>query len=115
SAPQSRYLEVVFMTTRRNDELPLEIDRHRRHSSARLEFGRDFFYGRAVKHDRQHAVLEAVAVEDFAEARSQNRPQAHLHHRPNGSLARGTAAEVCTGEQDFGIAIRSPIENKIRI
>ena len=50
--------------------------------------------------DRQHAVLEAVVVEDVGEARRDDGPEAVILDRPDGVLAAGAAAEVPAGQQD---------------
>ena len=65
--------------------------------------------------DRQHAVLEAVVVEDVAELRRDHAADAVVHQRPGRVLARGAAAEVVVGDDDLGLAVGRLVEHEIRV
>ena len=64
--------------------------------------------------DRQHAVLEAVVVENVAERGRDHAADAEIHQRPGRVLARA-AAEIVAGDQDLGLAIGRLVEHEIRV
>ena len=65
--------------------------------------------------DRQHAVLEAVVVENVAERGRDHAGDAEIHERPGRVLARGAATEIVAGDQNLGLAIGRLVEHEIRI
>ena len=65
--------------------------------------------------DRQHAVLEAVVVEDVAERGRDHAADAEIHQRPGRVLARGAAAEIVAGDQDLGLAIGRLVEHEVGV
>src|SRR5690606_36015032 len=71
--------------------------------------------GRLVEHDRQQAVLEAVAVEDLGEARRDDRTDAPVGQRPRSVLAARAATEVGPGEKDVGPGIAWLVERKLKV
>src|SRR5207245_1911470 len=62
---------------------------------------------------RQQAVLEAVLMEDVAEARRDHRAHAVGRQRPHRGLARGAAAEVLGGDDDPGSAVRRLVQDEV--
>src|SRR5262249_22112662 len=65
--------------------------------------------------DRQHAVLEAVVVEDVAERGRDHAADAEIHQRPGRVLARRAAAEIVACDQDLGLAIGRLVEDEIGV
>ena len=55
-----------------------------------------------LESDREHAVLEAVGVEDVGEGGGDDDAEAVVGQRPGGMLTARTAAEVAAGQQDRG-------------
>src|SRR4051794_13300881 len=55
--------------------------------------------------DRDDAVLDAVPLEDLAEAHADQRLQPKIHHRESRALARRAATEVLIGDENFRVAI----------
>ena len=53
-----------------------------------------------AEHDRQHAVLEAVVIENVGEAGGDDHAEAVILQRPRGVLAAGAAAEIAASQQD---------------
>src|SRR5580658_3083617 len=96
------------------DFLLFQIDAERRIGAA-LGVVEQFFqiFGRHL--DRQHAVLEAVVVENVAERGRDDAGDAEIHQRPGCVLARGAAAEIVVGDQDFRLAIGRLVEHEIRV
>src|SRR5262249_15568816 len=89
-APEGIDGEGVARPVRPREDLGLEVDGHR---GARplVQIGAQR-RGQLSRHDdRQRAVLEAVLVEDVAEARADEAPEPGGHERPYRSLARGAA------------------------
>ncbi len=68
-----------------------------------------------VKLDRQHAVLEAVAVEDVGKARCDQRADAEIRQCPGGMLPAGSATEVVTREQDLCARETGLVQHEIGI
>src|SRR3954463_3714675 len=52
-----------------------------------------------AEYDRQHAVLEAVVVEDVGEAGGDDDAEAPVFECPGGVLAAGAATEVDAGQE----------------
>ncbi len=65
--------------------------------------------------DRQHAVLEAVVVENIAERGRDHAADAEIHQRPGRVLARRAAAEIVAGDQDLGFAIGRLVEHEVGV
>src|SRR6202000_3390216 len=58
----------------------------------------------------KQTVLQTIAVEDFGEARSDQRTEAIVHYRVGGTFSRRAATEVGVGQQDFGLAVRGVVQ-----
>ena len=70
---------------------------------------------RFAQPDRQHAVLEAVVVEDVGEAGGDDDAKAVVLERPGGVLAAGAAAEIPPG-QEHGRALGGGlVELEVRV
>src|SRR5690606_19874667 len=80
-----------------------------------VHLGEQAVNGRLVEHDRQQAVLEAVAVEDLGEARRDDRTDAPVGQRPRSVLAARAATEVGPGEKDVGPGIAWLVERKLKV
>src|ERR1700733_12750617 len=65
--------------------------------------------------DRQHAVLEAVIVEDVAKRGRDDAADAEIEQRPRRMLAARTAAEIVAGNQHLGVAVARLVEDEIGI
>lgn len=61
----------------------------------------------------EETVVEAVRVEDLAEARCDDGSDAHLHQAPDGVLAARAAAEVRTRADDRGLFEPGPVEDAV--
>src|SRR3954469_143436 len=96
------------------DLLLLQVDRQRRVGAA-LGVVEQFLQILGADLDRQHAVLEAVVVEDVAELGRDHAADAVVHQRPGRVLARGAAAEVVVGDDDLRLAVGWLVEHEIRI
>ena len=93
---------------------------------ARFQIGRQLVAGMAAapleqifdllfaEHDRQHAVLEAVVVEDVGEAGRDEHAEALVFERPRGMLAAGAAAEIAPREQHARAFGLGPVQFEVR-
>jgi len=63
----------------------------------------------------QHAVLEAVVVEDVGEARRDDAADAEIQQRPGRMLPRGAAAEIGAGHQDRRLAVGRAVQHELRL
>src|SRR5262249_31285477 len=97
-----------------SDLLLLQVDRQRRIGAA-LGVVEQLLQILRLDLDRQHAVLEAVVVEDVAERGRDHATDAEVHQRPRRVLARGAATEIVTGDQNFGLAIGRLVEHEVRV
>ncbi len=68
-----------------------------------------------VQLDRQHAVLEAVVVEDVGEAGGDDRLEPVIGQRPDGMFAAAAAAEIAPRDQDRGPLYVRPVELEVRV
>ncbi len=66
-----------------------------------------------VQHDRQHAVLEAVVVEDIGKAGGDDDAESPILEGPRRVLAAGAAAEIATRQQDARAFGFGPIQLEI--
>ena len=63
--------------------------------------------------DRQHAILEAVAVEDFPEARRDDAANAEIGERPYCLFTAGPRAEITARHHDLCAIERLAVEHEI--
>jgi hypothetical protein len=70
---------------------------------------------RIVQPDREHAVLEAVVVEDVGETRRDEHAKSVVGKRPGGVLAARATAEVAPRQEDAGTAVFGPVQLEIGI
>ena len=96
------------------DFLLLQVDRQRGVGAA-LGVVEQLLQVLGADLDRQHAVLEAVVVEDVAELGRDHAADAVVHQRPGRVLARGAAAEIVVGDHDLGLAIGRLVEHEVRV
>src|SRR5580704_8763772 len=96
------------------DFLLLEIDGERRVGAA-LGIVEQFLQILRRHLDRQHAVLEAVVVENVAERGRDHAGDAEIQQRPRRVLARGAAAEIVAGDQNLRFAIGRLVEHEILV
>ncbi len=80
--------------------------------SAALEKIVDRIVGKA---NRQHAVFEAVVIENIGEAGGDNHAEAVIAQCPRGMLAAGPAAEITAGQKDACASVFGPVEFEFRI
>src|SRR5438874_9948221 len=104
--------EAELATVGRDHPAGLEVDRQRRAPAGLLDLARERLDGRIVELDGEHAVLEAVRVEDEAEARRDHGAETEVAQRPDRRLARAAACEVAAGEQDGGVPVRLSVEHE---
>ena len=107
-------LELDRAAIRPLDFLLFQIDRQSRIGAA-LGVVEQFFEVFRRDADRQHAILEAVIVENIAERGRDHAADAEIHQRPGRVFPRGTAAEIVAGDQDLGFAIGRLVEDEIRV
>ena len=116
SACSQRQADVVQAVEQAVAAERLDLERQRQAvvvgERARFEVGRQLvagMLGRALEQvvdllfaepDRQHAVLEAVVVEDVGEAGGDDHAEAVVLERPRGVLAARAAAEVAPRQQN---------------
>ena len=106
--------EVEHLPVRACDRLRRKIDRQPRIGPlAGVVHQRLDRLGR--QHDRQDAVLEAVAVEDIGEAGRDDSADAIVQQRPGRVLARAAAAEVLTRDDDLGLAVGGLVQDEVRV
>src|SRR3546814_16437062 len=67
------------------------------------------------QHDGQHAVLQAVAVEDVGKAGGDERTNAIVVQRPRRVFAAGAAAEVRSRQQDGGTLVAGLVQHESRV
>src|SRR3984893_7559840 len=96
------------------DFLFLQVDAERRIGAA-LGVVEQLFQVFRRHLDRQHAVLEAVVVENVPERGRDHAGDAEIHQRPGRVLARGAAAEIVVGDQNLRLAIGRLVEHEIGI
>ena len=108
-------LETMPLSRRRGDGLLLEIDADAPRALGVLDLGGEAIDDLLVDDDRQDAVLEAVGEEDVAEARADDGADAHLLQRPHRAFARGAAAEIRAGDEDFRLPVRLAVQDEFRI
>src|SRR5579875_32717 len=63
--------------------------------------------------DREKRVLERVPAEYIREGGTDYCPETELSQRPRSVFTRTAAAEVITGEKDFGVFAARSIEEEI--
>src|SRR6266852_9952 len=107
-------LELDHAAVRTADFLLREIDAERRIGAA-VGVVEQFLQILRRDLDRQHAVLEAVVVEDVAERGRDHAADAEIHERPRRVLARGAAAEIVARDQDLRLAIGRLVEHEVGI
>src|SRR6266545_2470113 len=93
---------------RQRDRLRPEIDLHLR-AGGRHEL-RD---RRRLQHDRYEPVLERVVAEDVGDARRDHGPEAVVHERPGGVLARGAATEVVARDEDLAALRLGAVQDEV--
>src|ERR1700745_1483235 len=105
-------VEGMARTVRADHRLRREIDLHAR---AQLRFEGAAQRRRRLdrKGDRQEAVLEAVLVEDVAEARRDDGAETVIPERIDRMLARGAAAEILIVPQDARVTISQPVQHEV--
>ena len=71
--------------------------------------------GRFVHHNGQQAVLQGIAAENIGDLGADDCAKSVIKERPGRVLARGSAAKIASGHQDFRAAGFGPIQDEIRI
>ena len=114
-APARIDRKLVPLSRRRDDRLLLQVD-----ADAPGPLGLLHLRGKAiddllVDDDRQDAVLEAIGKEDVAKARADDGADAHFLQRPDRAFARGAAAEIRTGNENFRLPIGLAVQDEFGI
>mmetsp|Transcript_34640 Transcript_34640/g.110232 ORF Transcript_34640/g.110232 Transcript_34640/m.110232 type:complete len:309 (+) Transcript_34640:407-1333(+) len=79
---------------------------------ARIGVGHELHDLRLREDDGEHAVLEAVVVEDVGEGGRDDAPDTHARNGPGSVLARGAATEVLSGHEDRRLAVLRLVEHE---
>jgi len=105
-------LEPVAHAVRAGDRLRLEVQRDRGPGPL-VELPAEGGDTRRGQQDRQQPVLDAVLVEDVAEARRDHRADAPGVERPHRHLARRAAAEVLGRHEDLRAAVGGLVQDEL--
>src|SRR5699024_3055337 len=70
---------------------------------------------RRIQHNRQHAVLETVVVENIGEAGCNNAMDTEIQQCPDRVFTGRTTTEIIPRQQNAGVTIACVIENEIRV
>src|ERR1019366_2698971 len=103
--------KLDFLAVRKRNSLRSQIDFNPGICRQREQFVMDILR----HHDRQQRVLKGITLENVCERGADYRPEAELRQGPRRVLAGTVAAEVISGQQDFGILATRRVQDKIRL
>src|SRR6185437_1648601 len=107
--------ERVLLARWRDNRLRLQIDPDPPRTLGRFDVGSKRIHDLLVDEDGEDSVLEAIGEENVAKAGTDDGTNAHFLQRPNGSFARRAAAEIRTGDENFRVPVRLPVQDEVRI
>src|SRR5690349_16823033 len=108
-------LEFDLLAGGRKNRLRRKVDADAPGALRRLDIGGKLVHDLLVDDDGQDTVLKTIGEKDIAKARADDGADTVLLERPHRALARGAAAEIRTGHENFGATQGFAVQDEIRI